>query len=149
MQEIHQKISNAEELSDRAKLILLMTTFIPCGRYATYAAIREWTALSLPASHIAAPLRKATSGSDLEEIPIHRILEKNGGIGCYGCDWGNHMPGVQDDEREELLKREGIRFDKNGRLLGGGFQFMEVEEMMRGTAVEEYIKLPYRFGGWH
>lgn len=48
--------------------------------------------------------------------PCHRVVAFNGGIGVKGADWGEH--GLDMEERFNLLRDEGVRFDKNGRLLG-------------------------------
>ena len=71
-------------------------------------------------------------------------------LGGSVCDWGDNMPDVDEEVRFTLLEEEGIRYDKNGRILGGRFEFSGVEESMKGTMIEKYIdRFPYRFGGWH
>jgi alkylated DNA nucleotide flippase Atl1 len=151
MQDLHERIAAQEGLSEQAKLLLLMTTFIPCGRYTTYSAIRDWVRSShglISNVHIAGALKRRMIHFALDNIPVHRILDHNGGIGKPSCDFGNHMPDLDDDEQRALLRDEGVRFDKNGRLLGGRLEFHEVEEAMKGTMLEKYIRsFPYRFGG--
>jgi alkylated DNA nucleotide flippase Atl1 len=118
IQEVHERISSTDSFSNRAERIILMTTFIPPGSYTTYAAIREWSADvgdKCPDSHICGTLKKAFATFDLDEVPVHRIVRSNMGV----CDWGDHMLEVDEDMRFGLHEEEGIRFDKNGRILGG------------------------------
>ncbi len=68
-------------------------------------------------------------------IPCHRVVASNGGIGVYGTDWGSH--GFGPDERREMLREEGARFDKNGRLLGPSFGEFESELSEVARAVRE------------
>ncbi|KAF2034129.1 hypothetical protein EK21DRAFT_85577 [Setomelanomma holmii] len=139
MQDLHDLIASQVGLSDQAKLILLMTTFIPEGRYTSYNAIREWlrdVGEMTRDSHIAAALRKGTSLFNLNEVPAHRVVERNGGVGHYSCEWGSHMSDMEDDERIVLLEDEGARFDKNRRLLGGCLEFHEVEKPMKASSRE-------------
>lgn len=51
-------------------------------------------------------------------VPDHRVVASNGGVG-RGVDYGDHGASVED--RVEMLKEEGVRFDINGKLLGSSF----------------------------
>lgn len=51
-------------------------------------------------------------------VPDHRVVASNGGVG-RGVDYGNH--GASVEERVEMLREEGMRFDINGKLLGSTF----------------------------
>lgn len=51
-------------------------------------------------------------------VPDHRVVASNGGVG-RGSDYGNH--GASAEDRVEMLREEGVRFDINGKLLGGSF----------------------------
>ncbi|KAH7084335.1 hypothetical protein FB567DRAFT_528811 [Paraphoma chrysanthemicola] len=148
MQDLHDQIAAQENLSDQAKLILLMTTFIPYGRYTTYNAIREWlhsTRGMTSDIHIASALRKGAVAFSFDEIPSYRVIGQNWRV----SDYGTHTPDLDDDDRRAMLEAEGGRFDKNGRLLGGRLEFHEVEDEMKGTLVANYVRnFPYRFGGW-
>lgn len=155
MQDLHNDIAQQENLPDLAKLVLLMDTFVPYGRYTTYNAMREWiheVRHKCPDSHIASALRKGASRFSLDDIPVHRIVERNGGVSNFNgraCAWGDHLPESDVDTREALWKEDGGRLDKNGTILGGRLELQEVEEEMKGTMVKKYINnFPYRFGGW-
>jgi hypothetical protein len=50
MQDLHKRIVADSWLCDHAKLILLLTTFIPPGRYNSHPTIRDWVAV-LPYCH--------------------------------------------------------------------------------------------------
>jgi hypothetical protein len=51
MQDIHERIAASNDLSKRAKLILLLIIFILYGRYTIFTVIWEWDT-PLPDSHI-------------------------------------------------------------------------------------------------
>ncbi|KAH7072047.1 hypothetical protein BKA63DRAFT_516839 [Paraphoma chrysanthemicola] len=148
MQNLHNQIAAQNFLSDQAKLVLLMTTFIPYGRYTTYGAIREWlhsTRGMTSDMHIASALRKGAAIFSFDEIPSYRVLSHNSRV----SDHGTHTPDLDDDDRRAILEAEGGRFDKKGRLLGGRFEFHEVEDDMKGTLIAKYVRnFPYRFGWW-
>ncbi|KAF2818836.1 hypothetical protein CC86DRAFT_460784 [Ophiobolus disseminans] len=89
MQDLHDRIDAIPKLSNRAKLILLMATFIPVGSYTTYNAIKDWlleAGHKLPSTHITSALKKGMSYFALEEIPVHRIVKYNGDIGVRSYD---------------------------------------------------------------
>lgn len=51
-------------------------------------------------------------------VPDHRVVASNGGM-ARGVDYGDHGASVED--RVEMLREEGVRFDRNGKLLGSSF----------------------------
>lgn len=107
-------------LSNLARRVLLLTAQVPKGRYTTYAALADfymdtWDMTSR--KNVGAVLKK---NEWLSLIPSHRVLAKNGSIGTK-IEWGGHMGDFTQEEREDILREEGIRFDKNGRALGATF----------------------------
>lgn len=137
-QQVHDAIQDCAKLSDQAKLILLVTTFIPCGHYLTYNAIQEWVRLAtkgiVPCSHVVSALRKAESEFELDEVPVHRVIERNGGF------WGTHMPSTDDQKRADLLDDEEGLVTCDGRITGSALELFEIAGDMRKTAVEIYVK---------
>lgn len=108
----------ASGLSKLAQHVLLLVSQVPVGHYTTLTALKEWYSQSYhmtPKSHIASALRKNVFAPD---VPDHRVVDSNGGIGRF-IDWGDH--GEHWEVRREMLAEEGMRFDKNGRLLGASF----------------------------
>jgi alkylated DNA nucleotide flippase Atl1 len=153
MQEIHERIAERSDLSDLAKLILLITTFIPAGSYTSYTAIREWihdAQGNTATMHVTAGLRRGSKMFAADEVPTHRVIERSGGIGGSTCEWGTHFPYADEEARQAWLEEEGCRFDKNGRILGSRLEICEVEEQMKGTIVAKYVtRFSYRFGGFY
>lgn len=105
-------------LSNFAKRTMLLVAQVPPGRYTTYIALAEfyrekWGMMSRTA--FGGALRK---NEWWPLVPDHRVVASNGGVG-RGSDYGNH--GASAEDRVEMLREEGVRFDINGKLLGGSF----------------------------
>lgn len=141
---VHDAIQNHKNLSDQAQLIIMVTTFVPSGRYITYKAIASWvwsvrTALCVPVCHVASALKKAASYFNLDEVPIHRVVERNG-------VWGTHMLSADDEERARLLEEEGYCIGPDDRISGSALEVYEFLADMKNTAVKRYvINMPDRF----
>lgn len=109
---------NHPPLSTFAKRTMLLVAQVPPGRYTTYIALADfyhekWGMMS----------RKAFGGALKKNewwplVPDHRVVASNGGVGS-GVDYGVHGASVED--KVEILREEGMRFDRNGKLLGGKF----------------------------
>ena len=111
-------VSDSTNLTDSCKRILLLLPQIPYGRYTTYKTLQEhihatWHMTSVRIIQLSIQKNRYPG-----IIPCHRVVAGNGGIG-RGTEWGDH--GFEVGERREMLREEGVRFDKNGRLLGPGF----------------------------
>jgi len=134
MQGLHNDIAQQETLSDQAKLVLLMVTFVPHGRYTTFNAMREWIhdARHMCAdSHIASALKKGALLFSLEDIPMHRIVRRNGGLGNFNgraCDWGDHLPEYDDDTREAYGKKRAVGSTRMGESWVAGWSFTRLKK---------------------
>jgi alkylated DNA nucleotide flippase Atl1 len=140
MQDLHELIASHPDLSDLTKLTLLITTFIPQGHVASYRTIREWVhdaRAMTPEKHIASALRK--SPFSIDDVPIHRVIERNGGARGEGCAWGSHMPEVDGEWHREILEQEGCGFDRIVRVKGGVMHVHEVEAAMKGSVVGRFV----------
>lgn len=105
-------------LSNLTKRAMLLVAQVPLGRYTTYIALaafyhEKWGM---------AP-RKAFGGALKKNqwwplIPDHKVVASNGGVGRE-VNYGDHGASIED--RIEMLREEGMRFDINGKLLGSSF----------------------------
>jgi hypothetical protein len=108
MQAIHKDIVQQAKFSDLAKLVLMMVTFIPAGRYTTYAAIKDWALFArdgmLPESHVIAACNKGAKHYSLEDVPLHRVVAHDSAVHLDLCDWGVHLPALGDDTRRAIFE---------------------------------------------
>lgn len=107
----------ASGLSKFAQRVLLLVSQVPAGRYTTITALKDWYIENhnlTSKSNIASALRRNVLAP---YVPCHRVVVSNGGFGML--DHGDH--GEDWEVRMEMLAEEGVRFDKNGRLLGSTF----------------------------
>ncbi|KAI4649471.1 hypothetical protein J4E93_003791 [Alternaria ventricosa] len=149
-QQVRARISAAHNLSTKDKLILTLVTFIPQGSYTTYAAICKWASdagVHLIDVDIFSTLKSVRRAFGTKELPSYRVIGANGGFVRSGCDWGGHMPEVDEWMRLELLENDNIEYDKRERRLRGTpFSFYGFRDLMKGTTMENYVnKLPSRF----
>ncbi|CAJ2510022.1 Uu.00g059220.m01.CDS01 [Anthostomella pinea] len=107
-------------LSDLARLVLLLTTQVPAGRFTTYRAMQEHVSevrFGLCAvRQIGHCLRKNPLG---DRVPGHRV------VGQYGMfsrplEWGMHCRDVEETVRR--LGEEGVRFKADGNPKGSAFR---------------------------
>lgn len=96
------------------KRVLTLLCQVPRGQYTTYAAM---------ARHLSSSPRAV--GNALKnnpfapQVPCHRVLASNGGIGGFMGSWGRGgKEGLNDGKKRELLRREGVKFDGRGRVVG-------------------------------
>lgn len=100
-------------LSNLAKRTMLLVAQVPPGQYTTYIALadfyhKKWGMTSR--SYFGGALKK---NQWWPLVPDHRVVAANGGL-RRGVDYGDHGASVED--RVEMLREEGVRFDKNGSL---------------------------------
>ncbi|OLN86743.1 Methylated-DNA-protein-cysteine methyltransferase [Colletotrichum chlorophyti] len=97
---------------------------------------RVWTALcQVPKGHVttyailAAHLKSSPRavGNALRrnpfapQVPCHRVIATGGTLGGFKGKWPKNGEGITLDEKRLLLRKEGVKIDSNGRVLGSPF----------------------------
>ena len=88
---------------------------VPSGRYTTYAALSDY--LGSSARAVGNGMRSNPFAPD---VPCHRVLASDGSIGGFGGSWG--ADGGNASKKLELLRKEGIKFNSNGKVQGPAFR---------------------------
>ena len=96
---------NAPQSEDFTKRVITVLKSVPVGKVATYGQIAFLAGNPYGARQIAWILN---SCSKKEKLPWHRIVNGKGKI-SLGEDQGY-------EEQMFLLKREGVEFDRNGKI---------------------------------
>ncbi|KAI1495639.1 6-O-methylguanine DNA methyltransferase [Biscogniauxia marginata] len=52
------------------------------------------------------------------QVPCHRVVATGGNLGGFKGQWPKNGEGITIDEKKGLLRKEGVRFDDKGRVLG-------------------------------
>ncbi|MCJ1228358.1 hypothetical protein MMC12_005019 [Toensbergia leucococca] len=116
--EVCSSIANSSVISHQAKCFLFLAATVPRGRYTTYRSIVDAYCFEMGGmtslQNVGRALRKNPFPGVL---PCHRVVAGNGGIGAKTADWGMHVGSMERNRR--MLEAEDVRFDRNGRLLGG------------------------------
>ncbi|KAL0940339.1 uncharacterized protein CTRU02_203102 [Colletotrichum truncatum] len=55
------------------------------------------------------------------EVPCHRVVATGGALGGFKGKWPRNGEGITLDEKRLLLRKEGIKIDSSGRVLGSPF----------------------------
>lgn len=97
------------------KRVLLALLQVPRGHYTTYAALSDHLH-SCPRA-VGNAMR---NNPFAPEVPCHRVVAADGGLGGFGGEWGE---GVKRGEKVRLLRGEGVRVDEGrGRVIGGAWR---------------------------
>lgn len=103
------------QLKDRSyQRIYAVVSRIPRGRVATYGQIATLAGLPGHARQVGYALHALEDGSD---VPWHRVINAQGRISPRA------EPGW-DDVQRQLLQREGIDFDDNGKVPLASFRWL-------------------------
>ncbi|KAM0286104.1 hypothetical protein ACHAQH_001112 [Verticillium albo-atrum] len=90
---------------------------VPKGQVTTYALL---------AAHLGSSPRAV--GNALRrnpfapQVPCHRVVATGGKLGGFKGRWPRDGEGITLDEKRMLLRREGVKIDDAGRVLGTPFQ---------------------------
>ncbi len=88
---------------------------VPKGRHTTYTALSNF--LGSSARAVGNGMR---NNPFAPEVPCHRVLASDGSIGGFGGSWG--VDGKYADKKLELLRKEGVKFDSQGKVFGPPFE---------------------------
>ena len=91
---------------------------IPRGHFTTYALLAQHLGSSPRA--VGNALRRNPFAPS---VPCHRVVATGGTLGGFKGRWPRSGEGITLDEKRALLRREGVRFDGAGRVLGSPFAF--------------------------
>ena len=100
--DIRSRITSCPTLTPFRQRVLLALCQVPSGHYTTYAAISEH--LSSSPRAVGNALR---NNPFAPQVPCHRVVASDGGIGGFGGDWGKE--GKHVGEKWRLLRGEGVR----------------------------------------
>ncbi|RFU34549.1 hypothetical protein B7463_g1796, partial [Scytalidium lignicola] len=96
------------------KRVLTLLCQVPRGQFTTYAAMAKH--LSSSPRAIGNVMR---NNPFAPQVPCHRMLASDGRIGGFQGSWGRGgKEGLNDGKKRELLRREGVKFDGKGKVLG-------------------------------
>ena len=110
-----KKIALSHTLTPFRKKVLTVLCQVPPGKYTTYGALSKY--LSSSPRAVGNALKNNPFAPN---VPCHRVLASGGGIGGFKGSWGRKgEEGVNDVEKRELLRAEGVKFDGLGRVCGG------------------------------
>ncbi|KAI1852612.1 hypothetical protein JX265_003094 [Neoarthrinium moseri] len=52
------------------------------------------------------------------QVPCHRVVATGGALGGFKGHWSTNGEGITIDEKKRLLRKEGVKIDPAGRVLG-------------------------------
>ncbi|KAK1708035.1 6-O-methylguanine DNA methyltransferase [Colletotrichum lupini] len=55
------------------------------------------------------------------QVPCHRVVATGGALGGFKGKWPKNGEGITLDEKRMLLRKEGVKIDSSGRVLGSPF----------------------------
>lgn len=123
-------VIDASDKTDFQKRCLKALLRIPKGRFSTYgeqadpaldaAKVAKTGAMAKSLGSSPRAVGNAMRGNPFApQVPCHRIIASDGRLGGFGGDWGTE--GKHANEKLELLREEGVRFDSKGKVLGSVF----------------------------
>ncbi|TVY91191.1 Methylated-DNA--protein-cysteine methyltransferase [Lachnellula willkommii] len=96
------------------KRVLTALCQVPRGQYTTYGIMSKY--LSSSPRAVGNALK---NNPFAPQVPCHRVLASDGGLGGFMGSWGRGgEKGKNDDKKLQLLREEGVRFGGNGKVVG-------------------------------
>jgi O-6-methylguanine DNA methyltransferase len=115
LMETLDKIRSHPGLTPYRRRLYTALLSVPRGHYTTYAALSDY--LGSSARAVGSGMR---NNPFAPEVPCHRVLASDGSIGGFGGSWG--IDGKNAGKKVELLRKEGVRFDSNGKVRSPQFK---------------------------
>lgn len=106
------KIANSRS-SPFQKRVLSALLQVPKGQYTTYGILAKY--LGSSARAVVSGIR---NNPFAPQVPCHCVLASGGGIGGFKGSWGRNGKKGLNDEKRALLRKEGVKFDGLGRVVG-------------------------------
>ncbi|KAH8883898.1 methylated-DNA--cysteine S-met [Thozetella sp. PMI_491] len=107
----------ASSQTEFQKSVLRLLCEIPRGQFSTYG---------LMSAHLKSSPRAVGNALRMNpfapEVPCHRVVATGGALGGFKGHWPKDGVGITLDEKRMLLRKEGIRFDGRGRVVGTPFE---------------------------
>lgn len=98
------------------KRVLALLCQVPRGRVTTYGLMSRHLGSSPRA--IGNAMRRNPFAP---EVPCHRVVATGGALGGFKGEWPKNGEGITLDEKKVLLRREGVKLDGKGRVVGTPF----------------------------
>ncbi|KAI7317782.1 hypothetical protein KC315_g10296 [Hortaea werneckii] len=117
------RIATSTTLTPFRKQTLSLLCQIPRGQYTTYAALADYISRTSHKTCARAVGNAMRNNPFAPAVPCHRVLAADGSLGGFGGEWGRE--GKFADEKERLLRGEGVEFDGKGRVRGRAFRGFE------------------------
>lgn len=95
------------------KKVLSLLCQIPPGHVSTYGIMSAHLGSSPRA--VGNALRRNPFAP---QVPCHRVVATGGALGGFKGHWSKHGEGITIDEKKKLLRKEGVKIDPAGRVLG-------------------------------
>lgn len=109
---ITSKIQLHPALTPFRRRVLLALCQVPAGQFTTYLAISNFLHSSPRA--VGNGLR---NNPFAPQVPCHRVVAADGGIGGFGGEWG--VKGARNGEKVGLLRGEGVEVEAgDGKVVG-------------------------------
>lgn len=107
---------SASDKTPFQKRVLSLLCQVPKGQVTTYALMSKH--LNSSPRAIGNAMRRNPFAP---EVPCHRCVATGGMLGGFKGQWPKDGEGITLDEKRMLLRKESVRFDGNGRVLGTPF----------------------------
>jgi methylated-DNA-[protein]-cysteine S-methyltransferase len=106
----------ASDTTPFQKRVLSLLCQVPKGQVTTYGIMSK---------HLNSSPRAIGNGMRRNpfapEVPCHRCVATGGTLGGFKGKWPKDGEGITLDEKRMLLRKEGVKFDGSGRVLGTPF----------------------------
>jgi O-6-methylguanine DNA methyltransferase len=117
------QIQSHPSLTPYRKRLYTILLSVPRGRYTTYASMSDF--LDSSARAVGNGMR---NNPFAPEVPCHRVLAADGSLGGFKGDWGRE--GKYANDKLALLRKEGVKFDGKGKVVGEPFRnFHEFKDL--------------------